>query len=213
MSPNGRIGAMTTFVSGDSYTSPGAVLDPHDAHRPRAAAATIADLEKFTVTKDGERIHSPGLQLLGRDVRARQRRVLRDAGHGRRTTTSCTAASARAPMEVIHDNVECPSLSPDGTRIAYKRRDGKPWHLAPARPRPRTGADAAVAERRPIDDQAEWLDNRAPALRHRRRRVDRPGRRQRPPAAVPGRRGLAVHPALRTSSMFTREQRVLPTVG
>jgi hypothetical protein len=22
---------------------------------------------------------------------------------------------------VIHDNVECPSLSPDGTRIGYKR--------------------------------------------------------------------------------------------
>ena len=67
---------------------------------------------------------------------------------------------SRRAVEVMHDNVECPSLSPDGTRIAYKRRDGKPWkwrlHVLDLR----TGADVAVSEKRPIDDQAEWLDNR-----------------------------------------------------
>ena len=93
-----------------------------------ASGRTIADLEKFTVTKDGQRIHSPGLQLLGRHLRARQRRVLRDAGHGRAPLPRPRQRPRDAPMTVIHDNVECPSLSPDGTRIAYKRRDGNPWH-------------------------------------------------------------------------------------
>jgi Tol biopolymer transport system component len=62
-------------------------------------------------------------------------------------------------VAVLRDNVECPSLSPDGTRIAYKRRDGKPWRWRLHVLDVRTGADVATAERRPIDDQAEWLDN------------------------------------------------------
>ena len=58
MSPNGRLGAMTTFVSGDSYSSPGAFSTRTDAGRPAPAGRTIADLERFAVTKDGQRIHS-----------------------------------------------------------------------------------------------------------------------------------------------------------
>ena len=61
---------------------------------------------------------------------------------------------------MIHENVECPSLSPDGTRIAYKRRDGLATSavaltvldLATMRETP-------LAEPRSVDDQAEWLDD------------------------------------------------------
>ncbi len=62
-------------------------------------------------------------------------------------------------MRVLRDRVECPSLSPDGTRIAYKSRIGsenrwrlKVLDLTTLRAHP-------VAERRPIDDQVEWLDD------------------------------------------------------
>lgn len=55
----------------------------------------------------------------------------------------------------LHDNVECPSLSPDGTRIAYKKRlldadPSRPWRLYTL--------DLRTAETRTLDDQAEWLD-------------------------------------------------------
>jgi hypothetical protein len=60
---------------------------------------------------------------------------------------------------VIGRNVECPSLSPDGQRIAYKRRikytDRWRFHVRDLQ----TGRDVALAETRSIDDQPEWLDD------------------------------------------------------
>jgi hypothetical protein len=62
---------------------------------------------------------------------------------------------------VLRENVECPSLSPNGTRIAYKKRlqsgDRVVWelhvlHLA-------SGRDTSLDEERSVDDQLEWLDN------------------------------------------------------
>jgi Tol biopolymer transport system component len=59
---------------------------------------------------------------------------------------------------VIHENVECPSLSPDGTRIAFKKRTGSattPWHLTVLDLR--TMRETPLGEQRSVDDQAEWL--------------------------------------------------------
>jgi Tol biopolymer transport system component len=61
---------------------------------------------------------------------------------------------------VIHENVECPSLSPDGTRVAYKSRTGssdRPWRLTVLDLS--TMRETRLAERRSVDDQAEWLDD------------------------------------------------------
>ncbi len=60
----------------------------------------------------------------------------------------------------IHANVECPSLSPDQTRIACKQAistDPTVWRfyvldLA-------TGQETPLAETRPVDDQLAWLDD------------------------------------------------------
>lgn len=61
---------------------------------------------------------------------------------------------------VIFDLAECPSLSPDGTRIAFKRRnvaDGT-WQLAVLDLR--TMSHRVIeSETRNFDEQAEWLDN------------------------------------------------------
>ena len=62
--------------------------------------------------------------------------------------------------KVLHENVECPSLSPDGTRIAYKKRTGSatnPWRLTVLDLA--TMRETPLAETRSIDDQAEWLDD------------------------------------------------------
>jgi Tol biopolymer transport system component len=64
----------------------------------------------------------------------------------------------RRTMRVLRDGVECPSLSPDGSRIAFKSRIGdNRWRLHVLDLA--TLADHAVAESRSIDDQVEWLDD------------------------------------------------------
>ena len=61
----------------------------------------------------------------------------------------------------VHDDVECPSLSPDGTRIAFKRArslaDGGGWRLWVLELATQS-AHALASETRSIDDQVEWLD-------------------------------------------------------
>jgi hypothetical protein len=64
---------------------------------------------------------------------------------------------------VGRENVECPSLSPDGTRIGYKKR----MNPGGAVPKWRfhvlnlaTGQDTPLAETRSVDDQLEWLDDK-----------------------------------------------------
>ena len=62
--------------------------------------------------------------------------------------------------QTIKENVECPSLSPDGTRVAFKKRtgsDARPWHLTVLDLN--TMQETPLAEQRSIDDQAEWLDD------------------------------------------------------
>jgi hypothetical protein len=158
VSPNGRLGAMTTFVTGDSYAAPGQ-FSTRTTIVDLVNGRPISDLEKFSVTKEGKRIHSQDFNFWGVTFAEDSDKFYATLStqshhylvHGRVSTRS---------VKVLRGNVECPSLSPDGTRIAYKRRDGKPWkwrlHVLDLR----TGADVALSERRPIDDQAEWLDNR-----------------------------------------------------
>jgi hypothetical protein len=60
----------------------------------------------------------------------------------------------------IHANVECPSLSPDGTRIGHKKavsHNPSKWRfhaldLA-------TGAETPLSDARSVDDQLAWLDD------------------------------------------------------
>jgi hypothetical protein len=65
-------------------------------------------------------------------------------------------------MDVIHAGVECPSLSPDNTRVGFKKRLGTRsrgwWQLAVLALD--TMTETIISrETRSIDDQVEWLDN------------------------------------------------------
>lgn len=64
-------------------------------------------------------------------------------------------------VKTLAKNVECPSLSPDETRIAYKKRvraGASLWreHVMDLG----TLREHALAEKRSVDDQAAWLDDR-----------------------------------------------------
>jgi hypothetical protein len=157
VAPNGRLGAMTTFVTGDNYTTPGQ-FSTRTTILDLAKGKPLVDLEKFAVTKDGQPIRSQDFNFWGVTFAKDSDELYATLATGGHHYLVRGRVSTRS-LEVLRDNVECPSLSPDGTRIAYKRRDGKPWHWRLHVLDLRTGADVATAERRPIDDQAEWLDN------------------------------------------------------
>jgi MFS transporter len=62
-------------------------------------------------------------------------------------------------VTVLMDGIECPSLSPDETRIAFKKKTGVPGTWRPAVLNLETGAEITLPESRSVDDQIEWLDN------------------------------------------------------
>lgn len=62
---------------------------------------------------------------------------------------------------MIRNGIECPSVSPDGTRIAYKKSDTGTLsgHRSIAVPDLASGKEMVLSEQQNIDDQIEWLDS------------------------------------------------------
>jgi len=156
VSPGGRYAAATTFVGGDSYAPEGKFSTRTVIFDPKGARI-LADIEDFDVFRDGRRIHDRDFNYWG---------VTFDGDSGRFYATLATGTHhylvkgdlATRRATVVRDGVECPSLSPDGSRIAFKARVGKPWqwrfHILDLK----TGKVTALPEERSVDDQIEWLD-------------------------------------------------------
>jgi Tol biopolymer transport system component len=67
---------------------------------------------------------------------------------------------ATRTVTTMRSDDECPSLSPDGTRLVYKKQLGQKrgqWRLVAMDLA--TGTETKLAETRSVDDQVEWLDD------------------------------------------------------
>ncbi len=155
MSPDGRRAAVTVFVSGDSYNSGGfstrtTLIEVETGH-------VISDLEAFAVTKDGSRFKSIDFNYWGVTFARDGNRffaTLRSGGKNYLVEGDVDARTAR----VLREGVECPTLSPDNTRIVFKSRvSPSSWrlHLLDLA----TLRDTPLGETRSVDDQPEWLDD------------------------------------------------------
>ncbi|CAI9398611.1 hypothetical protein [Nocardioides sp. T2.26MG-1] len=157
LSPDGSLVATTTFVSGHSYMQVGfsTATEIRDVD-----GDSHGDLEKFD------------LVLLGRHVVPRDRNVwgvtfgpddntfYATVGTGGETYLVRGDLRART-LTSVADDVECPSLSPDGTRIAFKqasRRDGRTWWTPAVLDLAHGRRTVLSGETRDVDDQIEWLD-------------------------------------------------------
>jgi hypothetical protein len=160
VSPDGRYGAATTFVSGHSYSTPGK-FSTQATIIELATGKVVSDLERFRVYRGSELIDKPDFNFWGITFARDSNRFYATLATGGKTYLVRGDVRART-VRVLHENVECPSLSPDGTRIAYK----KVVRIVPGSPRIwqlhvldlRTMKETRLAETRAIDDQAEWLD-------------------------------------------------------
>jgi hypothetical protein len=158
VSPDGRYGAVTLFVTGHAYAAAGS-FSTETTLIDLASGRKIAELEDFTVTRDGRQVTAVDVNYWGVTFARDSDRFYATLATGGRTYLIQGSVSGRS-AHTLHENVECPSLSPDGTRVAYKSRTGsrsRPWRLTVLDLR--TMRETPLAERRSIDDQAEWLDN------------------------------------------------------
>lgn len=158
VAPDGRLAAVTTFVSGDSYASIG--FSTRTSIIDTSAGAVLFDLEKLSVTKDGRPFHAANFNFWGVTFTPDSRHFYATLGSGGRTYLIRADIAARTAT-VVTSGVECPSLSPDGKLVAFKKKvtnnpvTWRLWILDVA-----TGREHATTETRPIDDQASWLDDR-----------------------------------------------------
>ncbi|MEU3604690.1 hypothetical protein AB0E83_04430 [Streptomyces sp. NPDC035033] len=159
VSASGKVLAWTMFATGDSYARSSfstrtSILDLRTGY-------LVKNIEQIPLTLGGRRHHAPDVNYWGVSFAADDNRFYATVSTGGRTHL-VEGDLARWSARALRENVECPSLSPDGTRLAFKKRvsDGPrdPWRLyvydlATDREHP-------VAERRGLDDQALWTDDR-----------------------------------------------------
>lgn len=159
VSADGRYGAMTVFVAGDSYLSSPTAFSTRTTIVEMATGRQLAQLEQFAVTKDGKPFDAVDFNFWGVTFAKDPNRFYATLATGEHHYLVEGDLAARS-MKVLRDGVECPSLSPDNTQIAYKSRIGETdkWHLRVLDVK--TLEDHSVAEERSVDDQAEWLDNK-----------------------------------------------------
>ncbi|TYB44953.1 PD40 domain-containing protein [Actinomadura chibensis] len=156
VSPDGRYYATTAFVTGHSYLSDGFSTETVIG---RVGGDPVGNIEEFTFLLNGRPNQNvdrnvwgvtfvPGGERFFATVATQNRRYLVEGDIGRRTLTA------------LRDNVECPSLSPDGRRLVYKKRTGSNsdvwrFHVLDLA----SGVETPLAETRSVDDQAAWLDD------------------------------------------------------
>ena len=157
LSPGGTMAGMTVFVSGHSYAEAG--FSTVTTFVRTSSGEVLGNLEDFAVTKDGSPFKSADFNFWG-VTWVDEDTFYATLGTGGTTYLVRGDVSSRA-VTVVKNNVECPSLSPDGTRIAYKKRtDSGPqvhWQITVLDLA--TGVETPIAEKRSIDDQVEWLDD------------------------------------------------------
>jgi Tol biopolymer transport system component len=154
ISRDGTLGAMTTFVNGDSY-DPGHFSTRTSIVNLRTGD-TVVDLEDFRVLRDGETFKKQNFNFWGVTF-ADDDRIYATLGSGADSYLVRGSIKSRT-FKVLTTHLECPSLSPDGTRIAFKQSldSHGAWRIYVL--------DLKTMKRRPlaetdsVDDQVEWLD-------------------------------------------------------
>ncbi|MFF2200438.1 TolB family protein [Streptomyces sp. NPDC058145] len=158
VSPSGRFAAWTVFVSGESYSS--AFFSTRTSILDTRTMRLIPSLEKFSVVKDGKPYHASDINFWGVTFASDDDTFYATLNTADKTYLVRGSLSRRSVTTLV-ENVECPSLSPDGTRVAFKKRvlsGATLWHEYVLDLR--TLRQTPLAERHSVDDQATWLDDR-----------------------------------------------------
>ncbi|MFJ8015532.1 TolB family protein [Streptomyces sp. NPDC096339] len=163
VSPGGHLAAWTVFVGGDSYA--GTNFSTRTSVLDLRTGRLDASLEDFTILKDGKEYRNADVNFWGVTFTADEQAFYATMATGGRTHLVRGDLTART-VTALRENVECPSLAPDGKRLVFKKRvEGlpaeAPWRLYALDLA--SGAETPLAEERSVDDQVVWLDERTVA--------------------------------------------------
>ncbi len=156
LSDDGTLSATTSFVAGDSYAATNFSTRTVVTH---LTSGSSQDLEDFRLIDQDTQIAPSdrnfwGVTFAGDDDHFYV--TVAFAG----TTHLARGSLLQRTVETVRSDAECPSLSPDGTRVAYKKRGDRArgdWRLTVLDLA--TGRETQLSEARSVDDQVEWLDN------------------------------------------------------
>ncbi|NIK61709.1 TolB family protein [Kribbella shirazensis] len=155
VSPDGRIVNWTLFVSGDSYAATG--FSTRTGLYEVDTGKLLKSVEELAVFVDGKRYFAADVNYWGITFGADGNKFyVTMASKGKTYLVEADYRSYRGTA--IAENVECPSLSPDGRRIAYKEKvSNGVWRLAVLDLATRRSTHPP--ETRSIDDQPVWQGN------------------------------------------------------
>lgn len=154
ISPGSQYVSVTAFVQGHSY---GGAFSTQTIIYDARTAAPVGDLENFDLRRGGRAERSPKKNIWGVTF-SDDDDFFVTVGIGDERALAKGRISTRT-LDILPFSVECPSLSPDGTRIAFKQKlvPLDAWHLAVLDLR--TKKVTTLPSDYSIDDQAMWIDN------------------------------------------------------
>jgi len=155
---NCRVGALTVFVSGHSYSGS---FSTQTTLIDMAGGEPLGELEQFATWRDGARFQHADFNFWGVTF-ARDSNIFYASLRTQGTTYLVRGDLGLRKMTVLRQNVECPALSPNNRLIAFKSnlgRDVAGWRFRVLELATMAEREIA-AETRSIDDQIEWLDDR-----------------------------------------------------
>ncbi|MFD9883723.1 TolB family protein [Streptomyces alboflavus] len=160
VSASGRMLSWTMFTTGDSYAGGNSSFSTRTSILDTRTGYLVKNMEEIPLTLDGRRYHSPDVNYWGVTFARDDNRFY--ATVSTKGKTHLVQGDMRKwSARTLRENVECPSLSPDNTRLAFKKRvrggTKNPWRLYVLDLR--TLREHPLAERHSVDDQAAWLDD------------------------------------------------------
>jgi hypothetical protein len=171
ISPDSNLVAFTSFVTGEAY---GTVGFSTSTRILSATGHDYGNLESFALSVDGQAVTSSDRNFWGVTFSSNDNVFYATAAADNHTWLVEGDLTART-LTAIRENAECPSLSPDGQHIAYKKNvstTATPY-WTPAVLDLKTGEETVLPEKHNVDDQAEWLDDST--ILYGLPRADQPG--------------------------------------
>lgn len=156
LSSDGTLMATTSFVTGHSYMQVGFSTDTEIRG---VGGRDYGDLEKFTLKIDGKVVNPVDRNIWGVTFGPDDETFYATVATGGNAYLVRGSLTSRT-LTALREGAECPSLSPDGTHVAYKRDIGGStphWRIAVLQLA--TGREITLnGEARSVDDQVEWFD-------------------------------------------------------
>ena len=157
MSRDGSLISSTAFVTGHAYSE---TSFSTDTVIRRTNGDEVGSIEGFSTTVDGRPLTEVDRNYWGVTFVDDDTFYATAASNTVGKTWLVKGSISARTMTSIRTDAECPSIAPDGTRVAFKTRHGNPapgyWNIAVLDIA--TGGETILAETRSVDDQVEWLD-------------------------------------------------------